>query len=151
MFNNKILKAFLSGTAISITEVEDEVFSSKCMGDGIAIIPNDNILYAPFDGVVIVTMDKTKHGCVMRLDNNMEILLHIGINTVNMNGDGFEYLVNKNDHVKLGQPLIKFDIDKIKNAGLKTDTIMVIMNDHNKKVKFLHGHDVIACETEISM
>lgn len=148
--NDECLKAFLSGKVIPITEVEDEVFSSKCMGDGVGIIPSSNILYSPYDGTVLVTMGKSKHGCAIKLENGMEIILHVGIDTVNMNGDGFECFIEKGDYVKAGQALIEFDIDKIINAGLSTTSVMIITNDLGREISFNTGIEAIACKTCIT-
>lgn len=78
------------------------------MGDGVAIIPENDVLYAPADAQVTVLMDEFRHACGLKLDNDMEILLHIGIDTVEMNGDGFEYLVSLDQKVKAGTPLVRF-------------------------------------------
>ncbi len=110
----KELKAFLKGRAIRLKEVGDGVFSEGVMGDGIAIIPEDNVLYAPADAKVTVLMEKSCHACGLSLDNGMEILLHVGIDTVDMNGDGFEYLVKEGQRVAVGTPLLRFDRKKLR-------------------------------------
>lgn len=87
--------AFLTGKAIPIEEVGDGVFSAKIMGDGMAILPESGILYAPVDAVVAAVMPESKHACGLRMENGMEMILHIGIDTVKMQGDGFEYLYRR--------------------------------------------------------
>ena len=142
---NKDLKAFLSGKVVPITEVEDEAFASKSMGDGIGIIPTDNKVLAPADGEVVLVMKDSKHACALKLDNDMEMILHIGIDTVNMKGDGFECLVEMGDKVKAGQPLITFDMDKIKSAGYSTTSMLVITGEGNaKNINFKTGFDAKA-------
>ena len=103
------LKAFLSGEAIPLKEVGDGVFSEGIMGDGMAIVPESETLYAPADAEVTVMMQDSRHACGLTLENGMEILLHIGIDTVDMKGDGFEYLVKEGEKVSAGTPLIRFD------------------------------------------
>ena len=106
------LNAFLTGDVIPVKEVNDGVFSEGVMGDGIAIIPENDTLYAPADAQVAVLMPESKHACGLKLSNGMEILLHVGLDTVNMQGDGFEYLIEQGQFVKEGTPLIKFDREK---------------------------------------
>lgn len=127
---NKIedLKAFLDGKVISITEVDDEVFSSKAMGDGVAIIPNSEVLLAPADGEVVVIMENSFHAVGLKLDNGIEILLHIGIDTVNMNGEGFKPLVKVGQKVSTGDKLIQFSRERIKSCGYQ-DTTMLVVTD----------------------
>lgn len=120
------LTAFLSGKAISLKEVGDGVFSEGIMGDGMAIIPENETLYAPADAEVAVLMPESRHACGLRLANGVELLLHIGIDTVDMNGDGFEYLVQEGQQVCAGTPLIRFDRAKIKAAGHPDVTVCVV-------------------------
>lgn len=143
----KDLKAFLSGKVIPITEVEDEAFSSKSMGDGIGIIPTDSNVVAPVDGEIVLVMKDSKHACALRLSNGMEIIIHIGIDTVNMNGDGFECLVEMGQKVKQGQTLITFDAEKIKQAGYSTTSMLVITSEGDaKNINFNTGFDAKAGE-----
>lgn len=96
----KEITAFLSGKVIDITEVPDEVFSQKTLGDGVAIEPTDEVLVAPADAEVSIVMEGSNHACGLSLPNGMELLLHIGLDTVDMNGDGFTA------HVKAGQDAV---------------------------------------------
>ena len=127
------LKAFLSGTVIPLEEVPDDVFSKRIIGDGLAIEPIDHTVVAPAEGTVSVVMKDSKHACGLTLDNGMEILIHIGIDTVAMNGDGFELFVDQGDHVKEGQPLISFDPEKIRAAGYPLTTILIMTNPGQAK------------------
>lgn len=124
----KELVAFLDGKVIPVKEVGDGVFSEGIMGDGIAIIPENEVLVAPVAGEVAVTMDESRHACAIKADNDMEILLHIGLDTVDMNGDGFEYLITKGQRVEAGTPLIRFSREKIQAAGHR-DVTMCIISD----------------------
>ncbi len=125
---NLKLKAYLSGKRISINKVPDEVFSSKIMGDGLAIIPTTSIVKSPADGEITVVMEESKHAVGIKFENGVEALIHVGIDTVSMNGEGFEVFVKTGDSVKEGQDLIMFDEELIKNRGLSTYTMLVITN-----------------------
>ncbi|RKJ76449.1 PTS trehalose transporter subunit IIBC [Butyricicoccus sp. 1XD8-22] len=139
------LCAFLSGKAIAITEVPDQVFSQKVLGDGLAIEPTDCTLVAPADGEVSVVMEGSNHACGMKLANGMEILMHIGLDTVDMNGDGFTAHIKEGDFVKAGDKLISFDPVKIKAAGHPATTMLVITEEaEGKRVVFHTGKTVAA-------
>jgi PTS system, glucose subfamily, IIA component len=120
------LSAFASGKTVAIEDAPDEMFSKKQLGDGIAIEPTSDKLVAPADGQVTVVMQGSNHAVGLTLNDGTEILLHIGVDTVDMKGDGFKPLVEVNDHVKSGQTLIKFDSKKIKAAGHSNIVIMAI-------------------------
>lgn len=143
--SNIELSAFLSGEAIDITEVSDDVFSKKIVGDGIAIEPTDEILVAPADGKVTLVMEGSNHACAMKLNDGTEILLHIGLDTVNMHGDGFTPFVKAGDRVRKGDKLIAFSQKKIKEAGYKATTILVITETTKEKTtQFFTGKQVSA-------
>lgn len=143
--------AFLTGKVIPLKEVNDGVFSEGIMGDGLAILPENDILYAPCDGEVTVLMEESKHACGLTLDNGMEILLHIGIDTVEMKGDGFEYLAALNQKVTKGTPLVRFDREKIREAGHPDVTVCIITEEGNAKdIKLITGIHAEAGKTEIA-
>ena len=145
------LTAFLSGKAIPLAEVGDGVFSEGIMGDGLAIIPENETLYAPADAEVAVLMPESKHACGLRLANGMEILLHVGIDTVEMNGDGFEYLVTEGQKVSVGTPLIRFDREKIKAAGHPDVTVCIITDMGSaQQINFHTGMQVTEKETTVA-
>ena len=144
------LRAFLTGKVIPLKEVNDGVFSEGVMGDGLAILPENDTLYAPCDGEVTVLMDESRHACGLTLENGMEILLHIGIDTVEMQGDGFEYLVSLNQKVKQGTPLVRFDREKIRTAGHPDVTVFIVTEDGNAKdFEFVTDIHAEAGKTEI--
>ncbi len=120
----------VSGKAIKLSEVEDDVFSSGALGDGLAIVPSEGLVVAPASGKVSAVIEGSNHAVGLTLDNGIELLIHIGIDTVSMNGDGFNCHVNTGDRVKAGDELISFDRDKIKAAG-HPDTVIVVMSDTN--------------------
>ncbi len=145
------LTAFLSGRAIPLAEVGDGVFSEGIMGRGMAIVPEIETLYAPADGRITVMMPDSRHACGLMLENGMEILLHIGIDTVDMNGDGFEYLVREGQKVRTGTPLIKFDRKKIKAAGHPDVTVCIITEEGNAQdLQFYTGSKVKEKETAVA-
>ena len=121
------LFAPLNGTIVKLEDVEDEAFSSKVLGEGIAIEPSEGKLYAPCDGSVEMVFD-TKHAVNIVSDAGCEILLHIGIDTVKLGGKHFEAHVSDGQQIKKGDLLISFDIDGIKGEGYKTTTPMIICN-----------------------
>ncbi|MBQ3759718.1 MAG: PTS system trehalose-specific EIIBC component [Synergistaceae bacterium] len=143
--------AFLTGKTVAITEVPDATFAEKVLGDGIAIEPVDNILVSPVDAVVEQTMEGSNHAIGLIMDNGLEILLHIGLDTVAMNGEGFTIHVSEGDRVKKGQELITFDPEKIRAAGHPVTTIMVVTNDSGYETfRFDAGLEVKAAENVIA-
>lgn len=144
------LKAFLDGKVIPLKEVGDGVFSEGIMGDGVAILPENEILCAPADAKVTVLMEDSRHACGLTLDNGMEVLLHIGIDTVDMQGDGFEYLVKEGDDVKVGTPLIRFSRKKIKEAGHPDVTVCIITGEGGARdIRFHTGIQAASSETAV--
>ena len=144
-------KAFLDGKTVAIEEVPDQTFAEKVLGDGIAIEPTSNELLAPADSTVTLTMDEGNHAISLTLDNGIEILLHIGLDTVDMHGDGFTIHVAKDDRVKAGQKLITFDPEKIRAAGHPLITMMVVTDDAGyENFRFDAGIDVAAGSTVIA-
>jgi PTS system glucose-specific IIA component len=145
------LRAFLSGKVIPIEEVEDETFSDKVLGDGLAIIPDNEVLVAPASGEITAIMKGSNHAIAMRLTNGMELLFHIGIETVSMNGEGFQVLVKNGSKVKQGDKLISFSKAEIKKHRCKDVTMMVITNgDKFPQVNFQTGVQAVANETIIA-
>lgn len=121
------LYSHMNGTAVKLEDVEDEVFSQKILGEGAAVEPSEGKLYAPCDGKIDSVFD-TKHAVNMVSDDGVEILLHIGIDTVKLGGQYFEAHVSDGQEVKKGDLLISFDMDKIKAAGYKVTTPLIIGN-----------------------
>lgn len=117
----------MTGKSVSIKEVPDETFSSEMLGKGIAIIPIDGLVTSPTSGKVSMIFE-TLHAISILADTGEEILIHIGLDTVKMNGDGFSSYVKVGDIVKPKDPLIKADLEKIKSAGFNPITIMLICN-----------------------
>lgn len=123
----KTIYSPLAGTAIPLEDVEDPVFSQGMMGLGVGIIPSEGKLYAPVDGTVAAVFP-TGHAVGMETADGMEILLHIGIDTVEMKGKGFKAVVAQGDKVKAGDLLVEFEPDVIKEAGYKDTTMVLVSN-----------------------
>lgn len=123
----KKIYAPVKGKIMPLEKVKDSVFSSKMMGDGVAIMPEDNTIFAPFSGTVSAIFP-TKHAIGLTSDSGIELLIHIGINTVELNGKFFEALVEVNQHVAQGEPLLHADFDKIKESGYDIVTPVIVTN-----------------------
>ena len=120
-----VVTAPFSGTLVPLNEVPDETFASGVLGEGIAVEPSDGLFCSPVDGTV-ETIAETKHAIGFAADNGLEILVHVGLETVSLNGEGFEILVKEGDRVKAGQPVAKADLALIRERGLKTITSIVL-------------------------
>ncbi|MPQ44490.1 PTS sugar transporter subunit IIA [Clostridium tarantellae] len=128
-FFKKELKliAPVDGTTIDLSKVPDEVFAGKMAGDGVAIDPIGETIVAPADGELSLIF-KTNHAFAMTLDNGVELLVHIGVDTVSLNGEGFERLIEPGVKVKAGTPIIKINKDFILSKGLSLATPILITN-----------------------
>lgn len=133
------LRAFSDGKVITLKELNDGVFSEGVVGEGLAVIPEGDMVYAPCEATVSLVMADTKHAVGLKLDNGVELILHVGIDTVNMKGEGFEYFVEKGQRIRAGEKLIKFDKEKIKEAGHKDEVVCVITSPNAKNIKFHTG------------
>lgn len=137
-----LLHSPLEGTAIPMSQVKDETFAAEVLGKGIAVIPAKGQVKAPCDAVVETVFD-TKHAIGLKADNGAELLIHIGVNTVELNGKYYTTHVNEGDHVKAGQLLISFDMEKIKEAGYDVTTPLIVTNtDDYQDVKVLKTGNV---------
>ena len=132
-------RAFSDGKVITLKELNDGVFSEGVVGEGLAVIPDGDMVYAPCEATVSLVMADTKHAVGLKLDNGVELILHVGIDTVNMKGEGFEYFVEKGQRIRPGEKLIKFDKEKIKEAGHKDEVVCVITSPNAKNIKFHTG------------
>lgn len=146
------LVAPVSGNVIPISEVEDKIFASGVVGEGIGIDPKENVIIAPANGKIRKTVS-TFHAVVIDLENGVSIILHIGIDTVKMEGDGFEALIKVGDRVSRGQPLIRFDKEKIEKRNLLATVILIVLDSHlypKKKFKFYSHMSAIAGKTLVA-
>ena len=150
---DRVLLAPLSGVVKPITDMPDQVFASKAMGDGLAIEPaaGEDTVVAPADGVVAATMPGSFHAIGLTLDNGPEVLVHVGIDTVDMGGDGFACLVEQGQRVRAGQPLMTFSAEKIRAAGHPVTTAFVVTGEGAAQgLELLSGMDAEAGETAVA-
>ena len=144
-----VLKAPLSGKVIPYTEIPDQVFSEGVLGEGVGIDPTGSQVVAPADATVSSVIPDSCHAVGLQLDNGMELLIHVGIDTVSMHGDGFTLHVNEGDKVKLGDPLITFDADKIRKAGHPAITAFLVSEPNGKSLEFETGMDAKEADTVV--
>lgn len=116
----------LTGTLVALDQVPDPGFAGKQLGDGIAIEPSEGKVYAPFDGTVAHVIKKSKHAVILEHASGAQVLIHVGIDTVSLKGEGFVLHVETGEQVKAGQLLIEFDLDVIRAAGLSTVTPVIV-------------------------
>lgn len=142
---NKVLSSMANGKSVAIEEVPDEVFSTKMMGEGIAVIPNEGKIYAPCDGKVSMVMDNTKHAVGIETKDGVEILIHVGLDTVNLMGEGFNVHVSTGDQVEVGELVISYDKEVLNAKGISDITMLVVVDaGEHELVKFNTGEEVSA-------
>ena len=117
-----------TGELIAMADIPDPVFAGGAMGQAIGIKPSKGVVYSPVSGEVTATMPGSLHAVGLRSDDGMDVLIHIGVDTVEMKGDGFTNYCDKGSHVKAGEPLVAFDSAKIAAAGHSDCVICVVMN-----------------------
>lgn len=120
----------INGTCIPIEEVKDKVFASKMMGDGVGFIVDDDTVYAPCDGTIVM-IAATKHAFGIQADNGLEILVHIGLDTVNLNGEGLTALKSQGEHVNKGEVMIRIDRSLMAEKEIDLTTPMIVTNGND--------------------
>ena len=152
--DNGNIAAPVDGQVKDLGDVNDQVFSTKLMGDGAAIVPSDGTVYSPVDGQVTVAYE-TKHAYGLKSKDGAEVLIHIGIDTVNLKGEGFESFVKQGQTVKAGDKLGTVDLAKVKAAGYDTTVMVVVTNTNNyasvnrlNVTDVKHGDNVVAVTTK---
>ena len=145
-----VLGSPAEGECVPLSQVNDPTFSGEILGKGVAIIPSKGTICAPADGEV-GTVFPTGHAVALTTPEGAEVLIHIGLDTVDMNGDGFEYLITKGQRVKAGTPLIRFSKEKIRAAGHR-DVTMCIISDpgHTKNLRYQLTENAKAGETVVA-
>jgi PTS system, glucose subfamily, IIA component len=135
----------ITGQTVPLSQVNDPTFATEILGKGLAILPEEGKVYAPFDGEV-ASIFETKHAIGMRADNGLELLIHVGLETVRLNGEYFISHVENGQRVKKGDLMLEFDIQAIQAAGYETVTPVIVSNTavyseilplENQKVKAL--------------
>jgi len=141
------VKAPADGEIVALESVNDEVFSQKLAGDGVAIVPVSNVFTAPIDGI-ITKIFSTNHAYSVKSPKDMEVMVHIGLDTVDLNGEGFERLVNEGDEVKAGDAIIRVDLDYIREHAKDIVTPVIISDESDvksieKKLNIVKSGDII--------
>jgi len=136
----------VKGQLISIEKVNDPVFSQRLMGDGFAILPEDEYFFAPFNATVEMVFP-TGHAIGLKSDDGLEVLIHIGLDTVKLKGEGFKMLVSQGDKVIIGDPLIKVDLKLIKKRGYDLTTPIIFLS--KEKVVSLNVSQCEALQSNI--
>lgn len=134
--------SIMDGESIDLTEVEDEMFSQKLLGDGIAIRPTSNTVVSPCDGEVTL-VSETKHAIGLKNHDGIEILIHIGLDTVKLNGEGFESLCQVGDKVNIGQALVNVDRDFLKEKEISDVTMMVFTEQNGHELSNHHTNQTV--------
>lgn len=140
--------SIVEGTLLPLDQVKDAVFAQRMMGDGIAFLPSSDTIYAPCSGSVVMIAN-TKHAIGLKNHDGIEVLIHIGLDTVNLQGKGFTCLVHDGDKIKQGQPLMKLDRDYFVAQGIDLTTPMIITNtngaslDITSKTGTIHPGDEV--------
>lgn len=127
--------AYASGDLVKIEDIPDPVFSQKLMGEGVAILPSNGQILAPVDGEIILIAE-TKHAFALRTALGEEILIHIGLETMTLNGQGFNFHIKLGDKVKKGQIIVDADLDFIKENAISTIIPMIIINSNEDRFNF---------------
>ena len=132
----------LNGNVIGLSEVSDPAFSNDALGKGIGIIPTSGEVVSPADGIVTILFP-TKHAIGITTKQGAEVLIHIGVDTVNLNGEGFEAFIKQGDKVKKGQKLISFDLENTKAKGYDVTSVIVITNSNDlRSVTPIHQGEI---------
>lgn len=142
------IKAPMTGDVVDITEVPDEVFAQKMVGDGVAINPTDGLVVAPCNGK-IVQVFPTKHALGIETKEGVEILIHVGLDTVELKGEGFKSFVETGDKVKTGDKLLEVNLDLIKKEGKPIVSPIIITNPDFVESISKNTGKVVASEDEI--
>lgn len=149
---NKDIKivAHIDGEVIDLLQVPDPVFAEKMLGDGVAIKPKGGKIVSPIKGRVIHIFP-TKHAIGIESENGIEILIHIGLDTVKLKGKGFTKLIEEGDKIEVGTPLMDVDWGYVKSQGMCTDTPIIITDAKGYKLEHINVKECMAGKTEIMM
>lgn len=153
LFKKKALKrvelvAVVEGKIVALENVNDPIFSQRMMGDGIAIIPSGDLVVAPCDGVITVLPD-SRHAFGMKTTNGLEILVHVGIDTVNLKGAGFVAEKKVGNRVKANEPVLRFDKEKIESQGIDCITMVIILNHDQYHLKSAQANQIVHCGKDV--
>lgn len=145
------MKASADGKVIPMSEAKDPVFSSCALGNGVVICPTGNQIVAPGDGKVSVMMEGSNHAIGMELKSGLEILIHIGVDTVNLKGEGFQAFVKTGDEVKTGTELIRFEREAMEAKGYCMEIMQIVMDSEAASgIQYSTGIEAKAGETVVA-
>ncbi len=145
------MRAIVSGEVRPIETVEDEVFSAKILGNGVAFEPDKSqSVVCPADGVVTTADKAMPHALGLKLANGAEVLIHVGIDTVEIKGKGFGLRVSKGQKVACGQPLLDFDLDEILASGHRPTIMLVVTETEKPGLRLLSGMKAVAGQTIVA-
>ncbi len=139
----KKLDAFVTGKVVPLTEVKDEVFSTGMMGEGLAIYPVAGRIVSPVDGVIKAANLQMQHAIGLETQEGIELLIHVGLDTVSLANEGFELLVSEGQKVKAGELLLRFDRKVISSAGLDDVVMLIVTNPKDYQFDFQTGIEVV--------
>lgn len=149
LFSNKEsikeVTSVMTGVVKDITEAPDQAFAQKLLGDGFVVFPTSGEVVAPFDGKIAMVYP-TKHAIGLMSDSGLEVLIHVGLDTVNLEGQGFELLVQVDDKVRRGQKILKVDLEFIKSKEMETATPVIITNLNGQAIELKKTGNVSAGE-----
>lgn len=139
-----------NGKSVAIEDVPDEVFASKMMGDGIAVIPNEGKIYAPCKGKISMIMSSSKHALGIETEDGVELLIHVGLDTVNLMGEGFEVHVAEGDSIEPGKLLISYDKEGFNARGINDITMLIVVDPKGHEIVNYHTNkDVLIQESPL--
>ena len=145
------LVAVATGKVFAMTQAKDEAFATCAMGDGVVIEPEKGVVVAPADGKITALMKPSLHAIGIETKEGLNLLIHIGIDTVKLDGKGFKSFVKSGQEVKAGDKLVEFDIDLIKKEGCSPDVMVVVLEDSNlPKVAYKTGEKTVAGKTVVA-
>lgn len=142
------IMAPVSGKVISIEKVNDPVFARKLVGDGIAIIPDTETIYSPIEGKITMIV-KSKHAIGIQSKEGIDILIHIGIDTVRLDGQGFDLLVEDGQLVNTKTPLLHFDNNFMRNKNIDTTIIVLITNHSDYNLSYMNVENTVSIDSPI--
>ena len=138
----KQINAFVTGRVVPLSEVKDQVFSTGMMGEGLAIYPKEGLIVSPVDGTIEAANPEMRHAVGLKTQEGIELLIHVGLDTVELKNEGFELLVSEGQKVKSGEPLLLFDRKAISSAGLDDVVMLVITDPKGYQFDFQMGFEV---------
>lgn len=141
------LYAPVNGEIVAIEDVPDQVFASKMMGDGLAFEFDDSLVFAPCDGKISM-IAQTKHAIGITMKNGIEILIHVGLETVQFQGEGFDVLVKKGQSVKIGEPILQIDRNFFESQEINLITPMIVTNSQNYQIEKKNTKQNVLCADE---